>query len=42
MQLRGNFGGNAIGRPLGYIGSMGILAGLAGYSAYLVRGYWGF
>ncbi|PMD20330.1 hypothetical protein NA56DRAFT_178255 [Hyaloscypha hepaticicola] len=42
MRLRGNFGGGAIGRPLGYIGSMGVLAGLAGYSTYLVRAYWGF
>lgn len=32
----------AIGRPLGYFGSCGVLAGLAGYTAYLVKGYWGF
>ncbi|QDS76247.1 hypothetical protein FKW77_001085 [Venturia effusa] len=30
------------GRPFGYFGTNGVLAGLAGYTAWLVRGYWGF
>ncbi len=28
------------GRPLGYFGTQGVIAGLAGYAAYLVKGYW--
>ena len=31
-----------IGRPVGYFGTLAVQAGLAGYAAYLVRGYWGF
>ncbi len=34
-------GGMGQGRPIGYFGGLGILGGLAGYGAYLVRGYWG-
>lgn len=30
------------GRPIGYFGTCGVLGALAGYSAWLVRGYWGF
>lgn len=30
------------GRPLGYFGTNGVLAGFAAYTAWLVRGYWGF
>lgn len=29
------------GRPIGYFGTQGVVAGLAGYAAYLVKGYWG-
>jgi len=42
LRLQGKFGDNGIGRPLGYFGSMGVLGGLAGYTAYLMKGYWGF
>ena len=30
------------GRPVGFFGSQGFLAGMAAYSAYLVKGYWGY
>lgn len=30
------------GRPLAFFGSQAFVAGLAGYSAYLVRGFWGY
>jgi len=30
------------GRPIGYFGTLGVLGGLAGYAAFLVKGYWGF
>jgi uncharacterized membrane protein YecN with MAPEG domain len=42
IRLQGKFGDNGIGRPLGYFGSMGVLGGLAGYSAWLVKRYWRF
>ena len=29
-----------IGRPIGFFGTQGVVAGLAGYAAYLVKGYW--
>ena len=32
----------AFGRPVGYFGTQGYIAGMAGYAAYLVKGYWGF
>lgn len=32
----------AVGRPIGYFGTQGFIAGMAGYAAYLVKGYWGF
>ncbi|KAF2760373.1 hypothetical protein EJ05DRAFT_484108 [Pseudovirgaria hyperparasitica] len=32
----------ANGRPVGYFGTQAWLAGVAAYSAYLVRGYWGY
>lgn len=32
----------AVGRPIGYFGSMGLIAALGGYATYLVKGYWGF
>lgn len=31
-----------VGRPLGTWGTQGLLAGIAGYGAYLVKGYWGY
>lgn len=31
-----------LGRPVGYYGTQGFLVGMAGYCAYLVKGYWGF
>ena len=31
-----------VGRPIGYFGTLGWLAGAASYSIYLVKGYWGF
>ncbi|KAL8852097.1 MAG: hypothetical protein Q9221_003027 [Calogaya cf. arnoldii] len=30
------------GRPIGLFGSQGFLAGMAAYTAYLVKGYWGY
>ena len=30
------------GRPVGHLTSLGTILGLAGYAAYLVKGYWGF
>lgn len=30
------------GRPAGHFGTQGVIAGLAGYAAWLVKGYWGF
>lgn len=35
-------GNNGVGRSIGFFGTMGVLGFLSGYSAYLVRGYWGF
>lgn len=32
---------NALRRPVGYFGTQGYMAGMAGYAAYLVKGYWG-
>jgi uncharacterized membrane protein YecN with MAPEG domain len=32
----------AFGRPVGFFGTQGYMAGMAGYAAYLVKGYWGF
>jgi len=30
------------GRPTGFFGTQAFLAGIAGYSTYLVKGYWGY
>ncbi|KAI1617310.1 membrane-associated, eicosanoid/glutathione metabolism protein [Exophiala viscosa] len=30
------------GRPIGYFGTLGFVAGMSGYAAYLVKSYWGF
>lgn len=38
LMREGNFGDNAVGRPIGYFGTVGVLAGLAGYVAKLVGG----
>jgi hypothetical protein len=32
--------GKGVGRILGYYGTQTVLAALAGYTAYLVKGYW--
>lgn len=34
-------GSLAAGRPIGFVGTCGVLSGLAVYSAWLVKGYWG-
>lgn len=34
-------GSMATGRPIGYFGTCGLMGALAGYSAWLVKGYWG-
>ncbi|KAL8709166.1 MAG: hypothetical protein Q9220_006046 [cf. Caloplaca sp. 1 TL-2023] len=39
--LRGK-GTMASGRPLGLFATQGVLAGLAAYGTYLVKGYWGY
>lgn len=33
---------NGFGRPIGYLSTQGVLLGLAGYSAYLLKGFWGY
>ncbi|KAI5926584.1 membrane-associated, eicosanoid/glutathione metabolism protein [Camillea tinctor] len=38
IQRRGGLG---LGRPIGYYGTVVAMGGLAGYAAYLVKGYWG-
>ncbi|KAI8624389.1 membrane-associated, eicosanoid/glutathione metabolism protein [Xylariaceae sp. FL1651] len=43
--LHGDFGlnkGLCSGRPIGYFGTLATIGSLAGYAAYLVKGYWGF
>ncbi|CZS90044.1 uncharacterized protein RAG0_01178 [Rhynchosporium agropyri] len=42
LMIKGNFGDGGVGRPIGYVGSLGILGGLGAYAAVLVKGYWGF
>ncbi|KAL8880989.1 MAG: hypothetical protein Q9198_001712 [Flavoplaca austrocitrina] len=39
--LRGK-GTMAPGRPIGLFGTQGLMAGMAMYTAYLVKGYWGY
>ena len=39
--LRGK-GTMASGRPIGLFGTQGFMAGMAMYTAYLVKGYWGY
>ncbi|KAK5734253.1 hypothetical protein LTR17_009084 [Elasticomyces elasticus] len=34
-------GYGGIGRPIGFFGTAGVILGLAGYGAWLVRDYWG-
>lgn len=34
LRLKGAFGTNGVGRPIGYFGSAGVVAGLSGYAAY--------
>ena len=31
-----------VGRPLGFFGTQGFLAGMAAYGTWLVKGYWGY
>ena len=40
--LKGKSDAVGWGRPVGYFGTAGWLAGFAAYSTYLVRGYWGY
>lgn len=35
-------GNNGFGRAVGFFGTEVYLIGMAGYAAYLVKGYWGF
>ena len=35
-------GFDELGRPVGYYGTQAILAGLAGWGSWLVKGYWGY
>lgn len=41
LGLRGK-GSIAWGRPIGWAGTNASILGLAGYAAYLVKGYWGY
>lgn len=34
--------GTSLARPVGYLGSLSVLSALAGYGAFLVKGYWGY
>jgi len=34
--------GNGSGRVVGYYGTQSVVTGLAAYTAYLVKGYWGY
>lgn len=38
LRLKGKWGGNGVGRPLGYFGTHAVLLGLSGYAAWLVKG----
>jgi hypothetical protein len=43
LRVHGRFGDSGVGRPLGYFGSCGVLAGLSGYAWWLVnKEYLGF
>ena len=42
LMVKGNFGDGGVGRPIGYVGSLGVLGGLAAYAGVLVKGYWEF
>lgn len=33
-------GAAGVGRPIGYFGTQAVLAGLAGYAAYLIKDFW--
>jgi len=33
---------NGPGRVIGYLGTVGVLNGMAAYAVYLVKGYWGY
>jgi len=41
LMISGNFGDGGVGRPVGYVGSLGVLGGLGTYAAWLVKGHWG-
>ena len=41
LGLKGK-GTMGLGRPVGFFGTQGFLAGMAAYGAYLIKGYWGF
>ncbi|CAL3972010.1 unnamed protein product [Diplocarpon coronariae] len=41
LLVQGRFGDGGLGRPVGHFGSVGVLAALAGYAGWLVKGYWG-
>lgn len=40
--VKGNFGDGGVGRPIEYVGNLGVLGGLAAYAGVLVKGYWEF
>jgi uncharacterized membrane protein YecN with MAPEG domain len=45
--LHANFGillegSKGFGRPIGHISTQGVVAGLVGYGAYLLKEYWGY
>jgi uncharacterized membrane protein YecN with MAPEG domain len=35
-------GSVGVGRAIGFYGTVGVMTFLAGYSAWLIKGYWGF
>ncbi|KAH6720273.1 hypothetical protein BKA61DRAFT_594548 [Leptodontidium sp. MPI-SDFR-AT-0119] len=42
LMVKGNFGDGGVGRPIEYVGNLGVLGGLAAYAGVLVKGYWEF
>lgn len=42
LGLRAKEDGAALGRLVGFLGTHGVMVGLAGYAGWLVKGYWGF
>lgn len=42
LTVKGKWGDCGIGRPIGFVGTQAVLLGMSGYTASLVKGYWGY